>query len=92
LAFDANGVPLRPLIEPAMASTLSASALNVPHDAEAGPWNPGIVSPVPRHLRPLETLFRPENAFTRFRDAEELADLTGRMERRSKISVSISAR
>jgi hypothetical protein len=42
-----------------------------------GPWNPGIVSPVPLELRPLITLFRPEHAFTSYRDAEELHDLTG---------------
>ncbi|HEY1328405.1 MAG TPA: hypothetical protein VGI14_15795 [Casimicrobiaceae bacterium] len=45
--------------------------------ATLGPWNPGIVSPVPRELRPLITLFRPEHAFTSYRDAEELHDLTG---------------
>jgi len=43
----------------------------------AGPWNPGIVSPVPRELRPLMTLFRPEHASTTYGDAEELHDLTG---------------
>ena len=60
-----------------MASTLPASVLAPANAVDFGPWNPGIVSPVPRHLRPLETLFRPENVFTRPRDAEELADLTG---------------
>jgi hypothetical protein len=45
--------------------------------ATPGPWNPGIVSPVPRELRPLITLFRPEHALTSYRDAEELHDLTG---------------
>jgi hypothetical protein len=42
-----------------------------------GPWNPGIVSPVPRELRPLITLFRREHALTSYHDAEELHDLTG---------------
>lgn len=60
-----------------MASTLRPSTTGVASDAEYGPWNPGIVSPVPRHLRHLKTLFRPENVFTSVRDAEELADLTG---------------
>ena len=60
-----------------MASTLRPSTTGVASDAEYGPWNPGIVSPVPRHLRHLETLFRPENVVTSVRDAEELADLTG---------------
>lgn len=46
-------------------------------DAQSGPWNPGIESPVPRHLRHLQTIFRPENVFTRLHDAEELRDLTG---------------
>jgi hypothetical protein len=42
-----------------------------------GPWNPGIVSPVPRELRHLITLLRPQNVLTALRDAEELHDLTG---------------
>ena len=46
-------------------------------DRQFGPWNPGIESPVPRHLRHLQTIFRPENVFTRAQDAEELRDLTG---------------
>ena len=46
-------------------------------DTQFGPWNPGIESPVPRHLRHLQTIFRPENVFTRVQDADELRDLTG---------------
>ena len=42
-----------------------------------GPWNPGVESPVPRHLRHLQTILSPENVFTQLRDAEELRDLTG---------------
>jgi hypothetical protein len=46
-------------------------------DAVCGPWNPGVESQVPRHLRPLATIFRQENVFTDFATAEELRDLTG---------------
>ncbi len=40
-------------------------------------WDPGIVSPVPREVLPLSTLFRPENAFGSFASAQELHGLTG---------------
>ena len=46
-------------------------------DAQFGPWNPGIQSQVPAHLRPYCTIFRPENVFTDVANAEELCDLTG---------------
>jgi len=46
-------------------------------DAQFGPWNPGIQSQVPAHLRHYCTIFRPENVFTRVADAEELRDFTG---------------
>jgi hypothetical protein len=46
-------------------------------DAQFGPWNPGIKSQVPAHLRPYCTIFRPENVFTNVADAGELRDLTG---------------
>ena len=42
-----------------------------------GAWNPGIHSQVPRELRPLCTIFRPENSFTRVAAATELRQLTG---------------
>src|SRR5258705_12990729 len=42
-----------------------------------GPWNPGIESRIPNELRPLETIFRPENVFTRVEHADEMGDLTG---------------
>ncbi len=45
--------------------------------AEFGPWNPGIASEVPERLRPLCTIFRPENTFTEYAKAAELRDLTG---------------
>jgi hypothetical protein len=45
--------------------------------AEYGPWNPGIQSEPPLVLQPLATLFRPENVFTGFDQAHELAHVTG---------------
>ena len=45
--------------------------------APFGPWNPGISSQVPAHLRHLCTIFRPENTFTDAATAAELSDLSG---------------
>jgi hypothetical protein len=42
-----------------------------------GPWNPGVLSQIPRDLRSLCTIFRPENAFTGVAAAEEMHSLTG---------------
>jgi hypothetical protein len=42
-----------------------------------GPWNPGLVSQVPAELRPLCTIFRPDNVFTSVASATELQQLTG---------------
>ena len=42
-----------------------------------GPWNPGVRSQIPRDLRPLCTILRPENVFTGFAAAEEMRSLTG---------------
>jgi hypothetical protein len=53
--------------------TLTADA----GDAQFGPWNPGIQSQIPAHLRHYCTIFRPENVFTSLADAEEMRDLTG---------------
>ena len=44
---------------------------------ECGAWNPGIRSQVPRELRPLATIFRPENVFTSFAAVTEMQGLTG---------------
>ena len=44
---------------------------------DAGPWNPGIQSPVPAELRHLSTIFRPEYVSTSIQAADELHDLTG---------------
>ena len=57
----------------------------VPVPAEFGPWNPGIVSQVPRPLRHLCTIYRPENVFTNLAQADELHDLTG-------LEMSVSSR
>jgi hypothetical protein len=46
-------------------------------DTEFGPWNPGIESQVPKPLRHLATIFRPENVFTSIAAAAELRGLTG---------------
>jgi hypothetical protein len=46
-------------------------------DAQFGPWNPGIQSQIPAHLRHHCTIFRPENVFTSLANAEEMRDLTG---------------
>jgi hypothetical protein len=46
-------------------------------DAQFGPWNPGIQSQVPAHLRAYCTIFRPQNVFTNVAYAGELRDLTG---------------
>ncbi|MDQ6916331.1 MAG: hypothetical protein M3023_00745 [Pseudomonadota bacterium] len=42
-----------------------------------GPWNPGISSQVPPHLRGLSTIYRSENVFTTVAKADEMHDLTG---------------
>ncbi|HEX3913075.1 MAG TPA: hypothetical protein VHW71_06175 [Steroidobacteraceae bacterium] len=45
--------------------------------SEFGPWNPGLKSEVPKELRHLATIFRPDNVFTSIASAEELRGLTG---------------
>jgi hypothetical protein len=52
--------------------------VNIADDTQAhGPWNPGIQSQVPKELRHLSTIFRPENVFTSIATATELQGLTG---------------
>src|SRR6202030_1718968 len=46
-------------------------------DEQFGPWNPGIQSQIPAHLRHYCTIFRPENVFTNIVSTEEMRDLTG---------------
>ena len=40
-------------------------------------WNPGLESTIPRALRPLATLYRPENANISYREAEDLSEFCG---------------
>ncbi|GAC1331419.1 MAG: hypothetical protein NVS9B2_02520 [Steroidobacteraceae bacterium] len=42
-----------------------------------GPWNPGIRSQVPRELKHLATIFRPENVSTDWGSVTEMQGLTG---------------
>src|SRR6202021_450364 len=42
-----------------------------------GPWNPGIRSQIPRELRHLSTIFRPDNVFTSVATVGEMQGLTG---------------
>jgi len=52
--------------------------MNVPPASQSyGPWNPGIVSELPREYLPLSTMFRPENAETTEEQARELSDFCG---------------
>jgi hypothetical protein len=48
-------------------------------EAEAGfgAWNPGLQSRIPKELRHLCTLFRPDNALTSAEEVAELQDFTG---------------
>src|SRR6202162_1049790 len=41
-----------------------------------GPWNPGIQSQIPRELRHLSTIFRPENVFTSIAAVTDMQGLT----------------
>ena len=42
-----------------------------------GPWNPGIVTPLPESLRPSCTVLRPENTLTSLAAARERREWTG---------------
>ena len=46
-------------------------------DEKFGPWNPGVLSRIPREWLGLATIFRPENVYGDLASAEELAALTG---------------
>lgn len=48
-----------------------------PTPVEAGPWNPGLESSLPRIFLPLATVFRPENVETSLDDAGEMSDVSG---------------
>ena len=45
--------------------------------ARQSAWNPGVGPGIPREFRGLETIFRPECAFTGVAEIDELAALTG---------------
>ena len=40
-------------------------------------WHPGVLSRIPREIRHLATIYRPENVYTTLTQVEELHDLTG---------------
>ena len=44
---------------------------------EFGPWNPGIQSQLPRHLKQYVTLFSPKNIFESLEEVEEISAFTG---------------
>ncbi|GJD68241.1 hypothetical protein [Methylobacterium gnaphalii] len=58
---------------PALASALDTEAESAPFHA----WNPGIVSGLPRHVRPLATIFRAENIENAYAEIQELSDFSG---------------
>ena len=45
--------------------------------SELDHWHPGVASRIPREIRHLATIYRPENVYTAVTQAEELQDLTG---------------
>jgi hypothetical protein len=45
--------------------------------ADHGPWNPGIRSQLPPALRPLATIYRPENVLTSLEEVDERSAFTG---------------
>jgi len=70
--------PARPAVR--LAKRRQNAMSTNPTDASGtgfGPWNPGLESRIPRELRHLSTIFRPENVDTDVARAEELRDLTG---------------
>lgn len=56
---------------------LGAPVSSTPDTQAHGPWNPGIRSQMPKELRHLSTIFRPENVFTGVAAAAEIQGLTG---------------
>src|SRR4029453_17698866 len=67
------------MIQGGSSAQRTMTAAPIPDSAEPpfGPWNPGISSQVPAHLRHLCTIFRRENTFTDAATAAELAVPTG---------------
>jgi hypothetical protein len=54
-----------------------STTTSVEESAEHGPWNPGIRSQLPSALRPLATIYRPENVLTSLEEADERSAFTG---------------
>jgi len=75
----------RPRASDARKILMAAGASDVPKavmtagDAAVGfdHWHPGVLSRIPREIRHLATIHRPENVYTALAQAEELHDLTG---------------
>jgi hypothetical protein len=66
------------MIPPVKANAVANPQDPVGADPRAfGPWNPGLVSRMPREWLGLATLLRPENIFGDLASVEELAGLTG---------------
>ncbi|MEW8604031.1 MAG: hypothetical protein AB2594_04820 [Candidatus Thiodiazotropha sp.] len=42
-----------------------------------GPWNPGILSPMPEDVKPFMTIARAENVFQSIPELEEISEFTG---------------
>jgi hypothetical protein len=59
-----------------LVSSDEVQSVNPAADAY-GPWNPGIQSQIPRELRHLSTIFRPENVLTSIAAVAEMQGLTG---------------
>ena len=74
-------LPRAPTRPPVRLTQRRPYAMSIPpSDATGtgfGPWNPGLLSRIPRDLRHLSTIFRPDNVGTDVATAEELRDLTG---------------
>src|SRR5579862_94944 len=52
-------------------------SMSTANEPAYGPWNPGIRSQIPRELRHLSTIFRPDNVFTSVATVGEMQGLTG---------------
>ena len=57
--------------------TESPDRMTTQSHKEFGPWNPGLVSQLPREFLPLSTVLREENVVTPLSQAQELSDFSG---------------
>ena len=55
----------------------TATMDTVARQQEYGPWNPGLRSPVPSHIRPLSSVLHFDNVVTPLKIADELAAFSG---------------